>query len=274
MRAFLMKHDTSGEQSWRELLASPARASHILQLYDGEEFLAAAVAHFAAEGLKRGEAVLLTPSRQHAAEIRRALRALEIDARSAERNGQLVLGDVEEALTRVMTNGALDPERFNASASAAIEHALGDPRFAGVRWWGEMTTTLCRRGELAPGLAAERLADETAKKYGATVFCSYMCDHYDASGYDATLIELCSIHSHVIPADDYARHRQAVNQAIAEVVGEVKGALLHSLVSWKGPGCQLPSSQALLFWLRETMPERFEAVLERARRYRHGGLPR
>lgn len=265
-----MKHDTSGEQSWRELLASPARASHILQLYDGDAFLAAAVAHFAAEGLKRGEAVLLTASRQHAADIRRALRALDADAGGAERNGQLVLGDVDEALSKVMANGALDAQRFDASAGAALEDALGDPRFGGVRWWGEMTTTLCRRGELAPGLQAERLADDTAKKYGATVFCSYQCDHYDASGYDATLTELCSIHSHVIPADDYAAQRIAVNRAIAEVVGEVKGALLHSLVSWKGPGCQLPSSQALLFWLRDTMPERFDAVLERARHYAKG----
>jgi len=272
MRAFLMKHDPSGEQSWRELLASPARASHILQLYDGDEFLAAAVAHFAAAGLKRGEAVLLTPSRQHAADIRRTLRALDVDARSAELHGQLLFGDVEEALARVMTNGALDPERFNASAGAALEHALGDPRFGGVRWWGEMTTTLCRRGERAPGLQAERLADATAKKYGATVFCSYQCDHYDASGYDATLIELCSIHSHVVPADDYAGHRLAVNQAIAEVVGELKGALLHSLASWKGLGCDLPASQALLFWLRDTMPDHFGAVLERARHY-DKGLP-
>jgi hypothetical protein len=270
MRAFLMKHDTSGEQSWRELLASPARASHILQLYDGDGFLAAAVAHFAAEGLKRGEAVLLTPNRQHAVEIRSALRALDVDARSAECNGQLVIGDVEEALNAVMVGGAIDAGRFTDSACAALDHALGDPRFGGARWWGEMTTTLCRRGEIAPGLQAERLADDTAKRYGATVFCSHRCDHYDARGYDATLIELCSIHSHVIPADDYAGHRRAVNQAIAEVVGEVKGALLHSLVSWKGPGCHLPSSQALLFWVRDTMPERFDAVLERARRYHDG----
>jgi hypothetical protein len=267
MRAFLMKHDTSGEQSWRELLASPARASHILQLYDGDEFLAAAVAHFAAEGLKRGDAVLLTPAREHAQAIRGALRALDVDAGSATRSGQLMLGDVDRALSAVVVNGVLEPERFNATAGAALELALGDPRFGGVRWWGEMTTTLWRRGLHAPGMEAERLADAAAKKYGATVFCSYQCDGYDAKGYDATLHELCGLHSHLIPAEDYAAHRLAVNQAIAEVVGELKGALLHSLAAWQGLGCHLPASQALLFWLRETMPERFDAVLERARHY-------
>jgi hypothetical protein len=57
------------------------------------------------------------------------------------------------------------------------------------------------------------------------------------------------------------RHRLAVNRAIAEVLGEIRGPLLQSLLSWKGLGCDLPSSQAQLFWVRETLPERFEEVL-------------
>jgi hypothetical protein len=32
--------------------------------------------------------------------------------------------------------------------------------------------------------------------------------------------------------------------------------------------CELPSSQALLFWPRDTLPESFDAVLARARFYR------
>jgi hypothetical protein len=122
-------------------------------------------------------------------------------------------------------------------------------------------------------MEAERLADAAAKKYGATVFCSYLCDGYDAKGYDATLHELCGLHSHLIPAEDYAAHRLAVNQAIAEVVGELKGALLHSLATWQGLGCHLPASQALLFWLRESMPDQFDAVLARARHYAKGVSP-
>jgi hypothetical protein len=67
------------------------------------------------------------------------------------------------------------------------------------------------------------------------------------------------------------RHRLAVNRAIAEVVGEIKGPLLQSLLSWKGLTCELPSSQALLFWIRESMPERLQDVLARARAYQlHG----
>ena len=129
------------------------------------------------------------------------------------------------------------------------------------------STTLYQCGEREAGLAAEKAADEIAKKQGVKILCPYLGDKYDPSAYSETLLDLCCLHSHVIPAEDYARHRQAVNRAIAEVVGDIKGTLLQSLNSWRGLACDLPSSQAVLFWLRETLPEKFEAVLLRARAY-------
>jgi hypothetical protein len=249
-----MQQSGSGNYSWKDLLASPARASHILQLYDSQDFLANAVAHFAAEGLTRGEAVLLTGTKEHLGDIRRELRLADVDADAAVRSGQLTLSDVHESLAAVVPQGTL-------------EQALGDPRFGGVRWWGEISNTLYHRGEREACLRAEKLGDAAAKKYGATLFCSFLCDKYDARGYDRGLKDMCCVHSHVIPAEDYVRHRLAVNYAIADVIGELKGSLLQSLASWEGVTCSLPSSQALLFWLRETLPERFEAVLKRARHY-------
>jgi hypothetical protein len=249
------------------VLSCPPRASHILQMYDSEDFLAAAVAHFAAEGLKNGESVLLTGTREHLADIDRELSLVGVDAEAAASSGQLSRTDVHAALAMVVPNGKLDRERFRVLADEPFEQAQADPRFTGVRWWGEVTNTLHHRGERAAGLLAERLGDAAAKKYGATLFCSFRCDRFDARGYDDVLTDLCCLHSHVIPAEDYALHRLAVNRAVEDVVGEIEGVLLQSLASWKGLACDLPSSQALLFWLRETMPERFEAVLERARAY-------
>ena len=263
-----MQERVSANPSWRDLLCAPPRAAHVLQLYDSEAFLATAVAHFAAEGLKCGEAVLLSGTREHLEAIRAGLASLGIDAVSAQRNGQLSLDDVEEQLAALAPGPELDAPRFVAAVDAALER-MRDARFAGVRWWGEMTNTLHRRGEHEAGLAAERVADAAAKRHGATVFCSFLCDRYDARAYGQALYDLCCVHSHVVPAADYVRHRLAVNRAIAEVIGELKGSVLQSLASWRGLSCSLPSSQALLFWVREAMPERFEAVLERARLH-HG----
>ena len=262
-----MQKSPSVNSSWQSVLASPPRASHILQIYESDEFLAAAVAHFAAAGLQAEEAVLLTGTKDHLGRIERALRGAGVDAASAERSGQLVISDVHESLVHVVPNGRLEPARFEEVACGALEQALSDTRFTGVRWWGEVTNTLHHAGSPQAGLQAEKLADAAARKYGATVFCSFLCDRFDAQGYDEILHDLCCVHSHLIPAEDYVQHRLAVNRAVAEVIGDIRGTLLQSLTSWKGMACDLPSSQALLFWVREALPERFHAVLERARIY-------
>ena len=71
----LMQGSLSVNSSWQNVLASPPRASHILQLYDSDDFLSAAVAHFAAAGLRAEEVVLLTGTKDHLARIERDLRA-------------------------------------------------------------------------------------------------------------------------------------------------------------------------------------------------------
>ena len=260
-----MQEIPSANTSWQELLCSPPPAAHVLQLYDSERFLEKAVAHFAVEGLRKGEAVLMSATPRHFAGIRHAMESAGAEVDAALRRGQLICGDPQDQCSSVMSGRSLDADRFRALLEGSFERIAADGRFAGVRGWGEMTTLLMESDLREARLAAERLADVAAKKYGARLFCSSPCDRYDAQAYGEELNELCSLHSHVIPAEDYVRHRLAVNRAIAEVVGELKGSVLQSLASWRGLGCSLPSSQALLFWLREAMPERFEAVLERAR---------
>jgi hypothetical protein len=62
-----------------------------------------------------------------------------------------------------------------------------------------------------------------------------------------------------------ASSRLIVNRAIAEVIGELRPAQLQSLKSWQGATSLMPSSQSLLLWVREKMPEYFGQVLTKAR---------
>jgi hypothetical protein len=160
-----------------------------------------------------------------------------------------------------------DATRFEAAAGERLATVGADSRFHGVRWWGEMSNVLQLAGDAPAALRAEELADAAARRHGFTLFCSYLLDRFDPHAYSGMLREVCGLHSHVIPAEDYVRHRLAVNRAIAEVVGEIKGPLLQSLLSWHGLACDLPSSQALLFWICETLPEQFQEVLSRVRAY-------
>ena len=75
----------------------------------------------------------------------------------------------------------------------------------------------------------------------------------------------CRTHSHVIPAADYAQHQATVDRAIADVVGDIQWPLLKSLATWDEGPTTMPAPQALVLWLKEHIPERFDAVLQRAR---------
>ena len=251
--------------SWQDLLGSPERPAHIVQIYESDDFLASGVALFAAEGLRRGEAVLLTGTQAHLSIVCDRLRAHAIDADAAAADGRLTLVDAHQAVAEVVRGGTADAGRFDAGLADVLAGAAA--RRCGVRWWGEMSNVLHQQGNTSAALECERLANAAIDKYGVTIFCSYRADKFDPAGYEALLPGVCKAHSHVIPAQDYVRHRLAVNRAIHEVVGEIKGPLLQSLVSWRGLTCDLPSSQAVLFWLRDTLPEKFREVLSRARGY-------
>jgi hypothetical protein len=255
----------SGNASWRALLASPPGSAHVVQIYDAHDFLASAVTHFAAEGLHRGEAVLLYGTGEHLRAVRSRLCGVGIDVDAAARNRQLALNDVHDAIAAVTPHGRLDPALLSGLAGSALEKVQSERRFSGLRWWGEMASTLYHRGERKGALLAEKCGEALNRKHGAALLCSFLCDGFDARGYAQLLKDMCCTHSHLIPADDYVRHRSVVNRAVADVVGDIQGTLLQSLTSWQGPQCSMPSSQALLFWLHETLPEQFDAVLERAR---------
>jgi hypothetical protein len=261
-----LRKDPARHASWQELLASPAPASHIVQLYDAHDFVASAAALFAAEGLRRGEAVVLTGTEEHLCAVRRELLARDVDCDAAQRRAQLAAYDVREAADAMLTGGAPDAEGLAAYAGRAFVKARAGGRYSGLRWWGEITSFLYHQGEPRAAMLAEEIGDAAVKEHGGAVFCSFLCDRFDAQAY-SVLRDMCCAHSHVIPAEDYVRHRLAVNRAIAETVGEIRGPLLQSLLSWKGLSCELPSSQALLFWVREAFPERFDDVLARVKAY-------
>ncbi len=266
-----MHQSKSQHASWQELLSSPAPASHVVQICDCDDFLVAGVALFAGEGLRQGDAVVLTGTQAHLRGVHRALDSAGVDADAAMHRGQLTFSDVHDSVVAVMRAGRLDAARFESLAGEALARLRADARFAGVRWWGEMSNLMHEQGNTADALAAEDLADGIARQHGVRLFCSYRLDRFDPAGYDGILRDVCCKHSHVIPADDYVRHRIAVNRAIAEVIGEIKGPLLQSLLSWRGLECDQPSSQALLFWAREAMPEHFPEVLSRVRRHQLDG---
>ena len=253
--------------SWQDVLRAPQRPTHIVQICDTDEVLVDGAGYFVTEGIDGGEAVILTGTPAHMNGIRRVLRSRGINPDTCERRGQLVFTDAEEAVNAVLVDGIPDRARFEAIAAQVMEPLTLDTRWSGLRWWGEMSNVFNKRGLEAAVLRDEEIGDGICRKYGLTLMCSFQCDRFDPRNYDGCLQEVCTRHTHVIPAEDYALHRVAVNRAVSDVIGDIEGPALQSLLSWKALQCELPSSQAVLFWLRDSMPEYLPAVLARARAY-------
>jgi hypothetical protein len=253
--------------NWRDALREPAYPSHLLQICDSDEMVAAGAGYFAAEGLRQGQAVILTGTQVHLEGIRTVLRRLGIDPDQAERNAQLFVGDAHEAVKHVMVNDLPDRERFEAIAAEAIQKARSDPRYRGVRWWGEMSNVFHQLGKKAAVAVDEQIGDDVARKHNVALLCSFQLDALDASSYHGAMQTLCCHHEHVMPAGDDSRQRNAVNQAVSEVIGQIEGRTLDAFTAWKAPQCHLPHWQSLLFWVRDTMPDQFPLVLNAARAY-------
>ena len=253
--------------NWRDALREPAYPSHLLQICDSDEMVAAGAGYFAAEGLRQGQAVILTGTRPHLDAIRAVLRRLGVDAEQAEHNGQLFVGDAHEAVKAVMVNDLPDRARFEAIASEAILKARSDPRYRGVRWWGEMSNVFNQLGKKEAVAIDEQIGDDICRKHNVALLCSFQLDTFDAASYQGAMQTLCTHHEHIMPARDDARERNAVNQAITEVIGALEGPMLDAYKAWKPPQCHVPQWQALLFWVRDTMPGHFPAVLNAARSY-------
>lgn len=252
--------------SWRELLAKPGEDGHIVQLYQDEDFHGEAISHFAAEGIARGESIILVATKPHWKNISRRLKSKGLDSDELFRRGQLTLLDADATLAKFMAGNDPDGSIFKPFAKQTIAKARAAGSYPRVRWWGEMVNVLYVNGNSRGSHRLEQFFDEVAHEESIAIFCSFLMDKFDPRIYEEAFGNLCRTHSHVIPADDYVRHRLIVNRAVAEVIGEIRGSLLHSLLEWQRAPSPMPSSQALLLWVREHLPEHFEPVLARARR--------
>ena len=251
--------------SWRKLLAEPGENGHIVQLYQDDDFYGEAISHFAAEGLARGESIILVATGPHWKNISARLAGKGFDLEALFRQGQLTLLDADTTLPTFMAGNLPDGDIFKPLAKQAIDKARAGGKFPRVRWWGEMVNVLYVEGNARGSNRLEEFFDEVAHEESVAIFCSFLMDKFDPDIYSEAFGDVCRTHSHVIPCDDYVRHRITINRAIAEVVGEIGAPVLQSLVVWQGASVRMPTSQALLLWLKDRMPEHFSSVLARAR---------
>ena len=225
---------------------------HFVQLYQDSAALADAVAPFIAEGLARGEAVVVIAREGHRL-------AFADKLKSAAKN--VVMLDAERTLERLMVNGMPGWHAFREVIGGLIaDLRLRHPT---VRAYGEMVDVLWQRGEREAAIRLEEYWNELGQMQTFSLFCAYRMNPLDGALYGGPLESVCRVHSHLIPGGDQQRLDDAVHEAGSRLLDQpLAGILLSMAAKHRAP---VPAAQATLFWLKQNMPRTADKVFQELR---------
>jgi signal transduction histidine kinase/ActR/RegA family two-component response regulator len=184
-----------------------SRSGHSVQFYEDDSYLCGEVARFMGEALEQGEAAVVIATERHAAGIAAALRAAGHDLEKARATGQLLQLDAERTLEGLM-HGSLQhglPNRtaFRREIGSLVERLCADPRFRGVRAYGEMVELLVERGNLAATEQLESLWNALGRSHRFRLLCGYSMGYFRSAESSDAFGRICGHHTHVLPSESY-----------------------------------------------------------------------
>jgi MEDS: MEthanogen/methylotroph, DcmR Sensory domain len=251
------------QQAWRAFLGTP-ESGHGVQIYLDVEELADSVAAYLAAGWQRDEPAVLVATPVHLDVFFERFRTLGWDPASLEDEGLLVTADAEQTLEAVLEDGSPSPQAFERVVGGLIDGAAGPERRA-VRVFGEMVNLLRERDRLDAAIALEELWEDAAARHPFSLLCGYCLDVFDRTVQAQVLPAVCAHHSHVLPAQRYARFARSVDSALDEVLGAREAGRIYMLLGRQIQEERVPAAQLILMWVSSNMPILAERILESAR---------
>lgn len=253
-------------QAWGDFLRVAKPRAHGVQVYAEPEELAESVVAFLAAGFEQGEPALLVGAPEHMPLFSDGLDEAGWNAEALQDRGLLALADAEETLASFMVGDEPSPARFERSVGGLLD-AVSLPGRR-VRVFGEMVDVLVQRGERVAAAAVEGLWNDLAATRDFSLLCGYGLDVFDGAVQAGTLPQICSSHSHVLPARNYPRFARAVDEALRDVLGASEAASIYVRVSReadRGESSHVPLAQLLLMWVAQNMPRHSALVLDATR---------
>ena len=160
--------------SWAELLSGAEPGEHMVQLYGGDDrLLTRNVSRYLAEGLRRGDGLVVIATPEHTSAIAGHLveedSGAAIDAAVA---GRLVLLDAVETLARFLVDGRPDQALFRSVVGEAIPAVRAQAATGSVRAFGEMVSLLWDAGRHQAAARLEELWNDTLAESCCSLFCA------------------------------------------------------------------------------------------------------
>jgi hypothetical protein len=261
-------------RSWTCLASELNRQTHVAQFFGlDHESLVVNVGRYLAEGVQRGDALILITTPEHRDAFARQLAKSGGDGPLAVADDRVLFLDSASTKTKIVANGELDlasvRKVVDQAVAVAREHASGD----GVRVYGDLVGYLWQGGEYAAAIGLEEFWNDLISTSGLEAFCGYPIDVCSADFQTAAEVLLCS-HTQLAGAERSEHLEHAIVRAMDEVLGPRANALQRMMDShyrlwW---AAALSKAEASALWVRNELPDSADEILDRARRsYEAGG---
>ena len=178
--------------------------AHIVQFYEDEGFLAAAVADFIQAGIRNAEPVLVLATDAHRVLFAEHLALRGVDVEGLRASGHLEILDADQILPQLMVDGMPDREAFRRLVDGSLHAAKGRSRSGRARVFGEMVDLLWRAGNAPGALGLEELWNEIGNERTCSRLCAYQMSNFRGGQLDTGSFEaICHSHSKVLPTESY-----------------------------------------------------------------------
>lgn len=188
------------------------RPGHLVQFYEGENFLAVAAADFLSAGLLEGQPLLVVATKSHRQAISERIRVLGCDVVDAERSGQITWLDAHDTLAAFMNGSSVDAKGFEAVIGGALTRSGRGRERAVVRAYGEMVNLLLASGNPLAAMRLEELWNELARSHRFSLLCAYDMEGFADAELAPAFAKICSQHGHVFPGESYLEGDEAARR--------------------------------------------------------------
>jgi len=176
-------------------------SSHVVQFYEREGELVDSVAPYLLSSLRTGGTAVVIATEAHRRDFDAALGHAGFDAAAAIAAGSLVVLDAADTLAKLMTDGRLDTDRFDAEVGTLVRDLAS---IGPVSAYGEMVAVLWEQGQVGAAVELESLWNGLAEKLPFSLLCAYPLDSVGAEDQIAQLHAVCHLHTDVLGGVDPA----------------------------------------------------------------------
>jgi len=178
----------------------------MVQFYEHDDFLIGTISHWIGESLAKGDAVVFIATEAHRRELDERLRANGLDVAALHAEGQLVVLDATDTLSKFMVGDLPSETRFRDVIGGVIDRAERDQngRTRKVRAFGEMVAILWAAGNADAAIRLEELWNALVGKRSFSLCCAYPLITFRNDADGKGFLKVCAEHARVIPAESYS----------------------------------------------------------------------